>query len=93
MEALIILGMVFFFGIGFVFEVIGFIFKLLFSGLGVVLGLIAAAVIAIVAVPFLFGLIGFILPRGLIILGIIFLIALVARRSDRYSRHYGRDYY
>ena len=40
MEALIILGMVFFFGIGFVFEVIGFIFKLLFSGLGVVLGLV-----------------------------------------------------
>ncbi len=88
MEALIILGLVFFFGIGFVFEVIGFIFRLLFSGLGVVLGLVAAAVIAIVAVPFLFGIIGFILPRGLIILGIIFLIAMISNRSRRWENRY-----
>ncbi len=96
MEMLILLGLVFFFGIGFVFEVIGFLFRLLFSGLGVVLGLIAAAVTAILIVPFLLSLVGFIIPRGLLILGVLFLIAMVSNRTRRDRRQEcqgGRKYY
>ena len=96
MEMLILLGLVFFFGIGFVFEVIGFLFRLLFSGFGVLLGLIAAAVTAILIVPFLLGLVGFIIPRGLLILGVLFLIAMVSNRTRRGRRQdwrEGRKYY
>ena len=95
MEMLILLGLIFFFGIGFVFEVIGFIFRMLFSGLGVFLGLIAAAVAAILVVPFFLGLVGFIIPRGLLIVGVLFLIAMVSnrmrRRRDRWPE--SREYY
>ena len=51
MELLVIAALLFFFGIGVVFEVIGFVFHLFFSGFGLIIGLILAAVTALAAVP------------------------------------------
>ncbi|MDC7224679.1 MAG: hypothetical protein PQJ60_13120 [Spirochaetales bacterium] len=89
MEALILLMVLFFFGIGFVFEIIGFLFRLLFSGLGVLITVVVAAGGALVAVPLVLGMIGYALPKGVVILGIIFLVVWASRRGCRWS---GRDY-
>jgi predicted lipid-binding transport protein (Tim44 family) len=99
MEALILIGIVFFFAIGLVFEVIGFIFRMLFSGFGLVIGLVFAAVAAIFAVPLLIGLLGFIIPRGFIVIGVVVLTMIVLNRSHQqrkdnyYSRRHSRSWY
>ena len=94
MEALIFIVLIFFLGIGFVFEILGFIFRLLFSGFGLIVGLIGSALLAIIAVPLLAGIIGFILPQGIIFLGIIVLsIAVIHKtRKQRKETSYNRDY-
>jgi len=86
MEILIFAALIFFLGIGFVFEILGFLFRILFTGLGSVFGLILAAVAALIMVPILLGLLGFLLPPLLIVAGALVLIGLVAGRSRRYSR-------
>lgn len=86
MEILIIAALIFFLGIGLVFEILGFLFRILFAGLGSVFGLILAAVAALILVPVFLGLLGFLLPPFLIVVGVLLLIGLVARRSRRYSR-------
>lgn len=83
MQILGFIALVFFLGIGIVFEVIGFIFKLLFSGFGLVLGLILAAVAALVAVPILLGLLGVIIPKGLLVIALVGLFVIIVNRSRR----------
>jgi len=83
MHILGLIALVFFLGIGIVFEVIGFIFKLLFSGFGLVVGLILAAVTALVAVPLVLGLVGVIIPKGLLVIALVGLFVIIVNRSRK----------
>lgn len=88
MEFIIILGLIFFCGLGFVFEVLGFLFRLLFSGLGLVIALIVAAALSLAIVPLFVGFLGFMLPKGLLIAGFVFLAWAVINQSRRRRRYY-----
>ena len=92
MEILILAAVIFFFGIGLVFEILGFLFRILFAGFGGLLGLILAAVVALVTVPIILGVLGFLLPPFLILLGALVLVGLVTGRSRRLYRDRRRDY-
>ncbi len=92
MEILILAAVIFFFGIGLVFEILGFLFRILFAGFGSLLGLILAAVVALVTVPIILGVLGFLLPPFLILLGALVLIGLVMGRSRRLTRERRKDF-
>ena len=92
MEILILAALIFFFGIGLVFERLGFLFRILFAGFGSLLGLILAAVVALVTVPIILGVLGFLLPPFLILLGALVLIGLVMGRSRRLTRERRKDF-
>ncbi|MBI9102670.1 MAG: hypothetical protein JEY99_09655 [Spirochaetales bacterium] len=98
MEALLLIALIFFFGLGIIFKVIGFLFKILFSGLGLVLGLVLSAGTALIAGLVLAGVVGIIIPNGLILLAIVFLFIMgigryrKTNRNSSYKSRWDRNY-
>lgn len=93
MGFLILMAILFCCGLGIVFEIFGFLFRLIFSGVGLFFGAIVAAVLTVVFLPAILAIFGIVLPKAFIVIGVIALVIMVSRKGNRGRNDYSdRDY-